>query len=189
MDFVRPRAIPALIAAFAALSAVADCASLEGTYAFTATKPEAPGEPPGTLSAFAGGKDAAKLYRKDTGGSQPSSWTSTETIQRGKFTALATKATLKHVSSKPVLEFVDASGKVLADLPIDAAGRWSCKDGRLERSAERMAGLGDSIRTERADEVLERSARGELVHRTTITVLEPKGVKPSIRESVFPAAR
>jgi hypothetical protein len=188
VDFFRSRAIPALIASlcvFAAQAAV-DCASLEGTFAFAATKPAAPGEPPETLADFTTGKERSKLYRMD---STLASWKESGLSRHPVSSALATKAALKRAPTKTTLQFMDAQGKVLAELGIDELGRWSCKGGNLERRSERTAGVGNVIRTERVDEALERNPAGDLVHRTTVTVLEPKGIKPSSRESVFPAVR
>jgi hypothetical protein len=68
-------------------------------------------------------------------------------------------------------------------------GKWACKGEHLERSTERAAGLGDSIRTEKVTETIERNARGELVYRQVVTVLDPKGVKPTEQTAVFPAVR
>ncbi len=192
MDILRTRAIPALIAAFVAAPALAaaDCASLEGTYRFEAAKATAPGEPPETLADFTTGKEREKLYHHE--GPPPPATKShglipTEPIRRVKSTTLATHATLKRASTKTMLVFMDGKGATLTELGIDEVSRWSCKGERLERNSERMAGLGDSIRTERVDEVLERNPAGDLVHRTTVTTLEPKGIKPAIREAVFPA--
>jgi len=190
VDFIRTRAIPALIAASWAVPAAAavDCAALEGIYRFEATKATMPGEPPETLADFLHNKDTGKLYRIEERGGKVS-FAGSGTIQRGKSTPLATKAALKYSGGKATLRFMDGEGKLLAEHGIGAFGNWSCNKGRLERGSERMAGLGDSIRTERVDELLERNPAGDLVHRTTVTTLEPRGVKPAIRESVFPAIR
>jgi hypothetical protein len=190
VDLFRPRAIPALAFALAVAPVMAaDCASLEGTYAFVASKAAAPGEPPESLSDFVTAKEGStKLYRIDVPGGK-ASYNPGEPIRRGKSTPLATKATLKRSGARTTLQFMDAGNKLLLDADISAFGRWACKGERLERSAERVAGLGDSIRTERMDEVLERNAAGDLVHRTTIATLDPKGIKPVIREAVFPAVR
>ncbi|HEY2627605.1 MAG TPA: hypothetical protein VGI57_00685 [Usitatibacter sp.] len=189
MDLFRPRAIPALVAALLAVPAAAvECASLEGTYRFDATQAASAGEPAESLMDLTTGKERSKLYRVDAPGSK-GAFGGSQAIQRPKTTVLATKATLKRSATKTTLTFMDGGGKVLAELGIDELGRWSCKSGHLERHNERMSGLGDSIRTERVEEVLERSAAGDLVHRTAITTLDPKGIKPAIREAVFPAAR
>lgn len=191
MDLFRPRAIPALIAALGvAVAAAADCKSLEGTYRFEAAKAPAPGEPPETLADFTTGKERGKLYRVEAAqaGGKPASLDRTETIHRVKSTPLARRAALERQGAKTVLRFMDDGGKTLAELGIDELGRWSCKGERLERRSERTAGVGDVIRTERVDEVLERNAGGDLVHRVSVTVLEPRGIKPSSRESVFPKA-
>jgi hypothetical protein len=192
VDFLRPRAIPALAAALIALPAVAaDCASLEGTYRFTASKAPSPTEPPETLADFTTGKEREKLYvvEKAAPGGKPMSLDRSEPIRRLKSTTIATQAALKRMPTKTMLQFMDATGKPLAQLSIDELGHWSCKGEHLERRSERTSGLGDAIRTERVEDVLERNAAGDLVHRTTVTSLDPKGIKPSIREAVFPAVR
>jgi hypothetical protein len=193
VDFLGPRAIPALVAAVlvALPAAAADCASLEGTYRFTAMKAPSPSEPPETLADFTTGKERGKLYltEKAPPGGKPVSLDRGEPIRRLKSTTLATKAALKRTPTRTTLQFMDDAGKTLTELGIDELGHWSCKAEHLERHSERVAGLGDSIRTERVEEVLERSASGDLVHRVNVTVLDPKGIKPSSREAVFPAAR
>ena len=189
MDFFGPRAVPALIASLWAATAAAavDCASVEGTYRFLASTPPPRGEPRETLADFTTGKDRGKLYRGEAPGSNLSAWRASGLVRHPPSTALATKAMLKRSPTKTTLHFMDDQGKPLVDLGIDELGRWSCKGNHLERRAERTAGLANEIRTERIEEVLERNATGDLVHRVTVTVVEPKGVKPAIRETVFPA--
>jgi hypothetical protein len=197
VDLIRSRAIPALIAALAAVpSAAAECSSLEGTYRFESSSPPVPGQPPFNLGELGMKmRPGDKIYEVEGGATakakaEPKSLNPSEPIRRLKSTLLASSATLKRTPSGTQLDIKDAKGIVLAaNANLDAYTRWHCKDNRLERSSERMAGLGDSIRTERVEEVLERNAAGDLVHRQTITVLEPKGVKPTTRESVFPAVR
>jgi hypothetical protein len=192
VDFFSPRAVPALIASLCvSAAAAADCASLEGTYRFSATKAPSPGEPPETLADFTTGKERDKLYltEKPSAKNTPASLDRTAPIHRLKFTTLATKAALKRSPTKTTLQFMSDDGKVLTELGVDELGHWSCNTEHLERSSERVAGLGDSIRTEKVVEVLERNPAGDLVHRVTVTVLEPKGVKPASREAVFQAIR
>ncbi len=189
MDFLRTRAIPALIAASWAASAVAavDCASLEGTYRFASSTAPPRGEPQETLADFTTGKQRGKLYRTEAAGSNLAAWSSSGMTRHPPSTALATQASLKRTPTKTTLQFLDGQGKPLVELGIDELGHWSCKGGRLARQSERTAGTVNEIRTERVEEVLERNGAGDLIHRVTVTVLDPKGVKPAIRESVFPA--
>jgi hypothetical protein len=188
VDFLRPRAIPALIAAsLAALAAAAECSSLEGTYRFVSSSAPAAGQEADTLADLGiGAKDSGKLYRLDSKGGA-ASFNATQTIQRPKRTLLAATATLRRTASGTFLDVKDAQGATLATVvSIDVYGKWTCKGARLTRSAERTAGLGDSIRTEKVAESIERNAEGELVYRQTVSA---KGVKPSERVVVFPAAR
>jgi hypothetical protein len=191
VDLFRPRAIPALIASLwvAAATAAVDCASLEGTYRFASSTPPPRGEPPETLADFTTGKERSKLYRTEAKGSDLAAWSASGLSRHPLSTALATKAALKRTQTKTTLQFIDEQGKTLVELGIDELGRWSCKGGHLERHNERTAGTVNEIRSERVEEILERNAAGDLVHRLTVTVLEPKGVKPTTRESVFPAIR
>ncbi len=186
MDLFRPRAIPALIASLWVLAATAavDCASLEGTYRFASSTPPPRGEPQETLADFTTGKERSKLYRSDP---NLAAWSASGLSRRPPSAAIATKAALKRTQTKTTLQFMDDQGKALVELGIDELGRWTCKGGHLERHNERTAGTASEIRTERVEEVLERSAAGDLVHRTTVNVLEPKGAKaPAPRETVFP---
>jgi hypothetical protein len=185
MDLLRPRAIPALIAALACASAAADCASLGGTYRY---KSAGPGEPI-SLSVLTLSKERTKLFRVDDKGTGPGALAGgSEPIRARKVTPLAETATLIHTSKDTRLRFIDASGKALAEMTINDTGRWSCKGNHLERTKERTAGLGEAIRTEKVVETLERDAKGDLILRTTVTVVDAP-VKPKVTEARFPAAR
>jgi hypothetical protein len=183
VDLFRPRAIPALIAALACVSAAADCASLHGTYRFSAASGEA------KLSDLTLSRERSKLFRVDERGTGPSSFGGGAVIQRRKVTPIAEKATLAHSAKGTRLRYMDAAGKTLAETGIDDTGRWACKGNHLERSRERTAGLGEEIRSEKVVETLERNAAGDLVLRETVTILRPAGSKPKVTESRFPAAR
>ena len=113
----------------------------------------------------------------------------TQPIQRPKVTHLASTVKLTHARGGTSLRFLDATGKPLAELSINATGRWTCKDAHLERRAERTAGLGEVMRTERVEERLERNSAGDLVYRETLTVIAPPGGKPKVSEARFAAAR
>jgi hypothetical protein len=183
VDFLRPRAIPALIAALALPCAAADCASLQGTYRFASAAGEA------KLSDLTLSRERSKLFRVDEKGTGPASLGGGNVIQRRKVTPIAETAALSHSSKGTRLRYMDAAGKALAESTIDDTGRWACKGNHLERSRERTAGLGDEIRSEKVVETLERNAAGDLVLRETVTVLKPPGSKPKVTESRFPAAR
>ena len=181
MDFLRTRAIPALIAALALPCAAADnCAPLQATYRY---KSVGPGEPI-SLSVLTLSKERSKLFRLEDKGTAPAAG---GLIRAPKSTPLAETATLIHSPKDTRLRFMDASGKVLAEMTINDTGRWACKAGRLERTRERTAGLGEAIRTEKVVETLERNDTGDLVLRTTVTVLKPPGPGPKPVEARFPA--
>ena len=185
MDLLRPRAIPALIAALAATCAAADCASLQGTYKYKSAGPATELK----LSDLSMSRERSKLYRVEEKGSSPGALTGGYMIQRPKTTPLAETVTLAHSAKDTRLKFMDAAGKPLAEMTINDTGRWSCKGNHLERSKERTAGLGDVIRTEKVVETLEKNAAGDLVYRETASVAgAPPGTKPKVTEARFPAA-
>ena len=185
MDFLRPRAVPALIAALALPCAAAvDCASLQGTYRFTSA-----GSGEAKLSDLTLSRERSKLFRMDEKGTGPGSLAGSQVIQRRKVTPIAETAALAHSPKGTRMRYMDAAGKTLADIGIDDGGRWACKANRLERSRERTAGLGDEIRSEKVVETLERNAAGDLILRETVTILRPPGSKPKVTETRFPAVR
>jgi hypothetical protein len=187
LDLLRSRAVPALIAALClpALAGAADCSALEGTYRFTSVGPGQSRQ----LSDLTFGPEVNKLYRIDAKGSAPGPLNSTQTIRRPKTTLLASTATLIHSAGRTRFRFMDPAGATLAEMGIDAPVRWTCTAGRLERSVERTAGLGNVIRTEKVAEVLWRTEAGDLVYLETLTVIDPPGAKPVRREATFPRAR
>ena len=189
MDFLGPRAIPALIAAASLhplAAGAADCAALDGTYRYESAATA--GASPRYLSDLTLGPERRKLFQMDAR-SSPGSLNPAQTLQRPKVIHLAATATVKHVGSGASLRFMDASGRQLAEMGIDATGRWTCKDARLERRSERTAGLGDVIRTERVEEALERNGAGDLVYRQAVMIVDPPGGKPVSSEARFPAVR
>jgi hypothetical protein len=185
MDLLRPRAIPALIAALACASAAADCASVQGTYRY---KSAGPGESV-SLSVLTLSKERSKLFRVDDQGTGPGSLAGGTQMRPPKTTPLAETATLTHSAKDTRLRFMDASGKALAEMTINDTGRWACKGTRLERSRSRTAGLGEAIRTEKVVETLERNDAGDLVLKTAVTVVSPPGPAPKVVEARFPAVR
>jgi hypothetical protein len=179
------------IAAFGALlclpvfATAADCSKLDGTYRFKANG--ATGTEPAELSGLSTGPERRNLFKYEgpppTGG-----LSSTQPRTRPKVTVLATSATLAYAPKNTRLKYMDATGKVLAKSRIDSPDPWTCKGERLVRSLERTGGLGNAIRTERVEEVLERDAAGNLVHRESTTIIE--GCKGSHKkESVYAAVR
>jgi hypothetical protein len=79
VDFLRTRAIPALIAALALPCAAADnCAPLQATYRY---KSVGPGEPI-SLSVLTLSKERSKLFRVDDKGTAPGSLTGGATAIR-----------------------------------------------------------------------------------------------------------
>ena len=181
MDLLRPRAIPALIAALALLCAAADCTALQGTYRFKSAGPATKVK----LSDLSMSRERSKLFHVESKGSGAGSG---GVIQRPKTTPLAETVALTTSSKDTRLKFMDAAGKPLAEITIHDTGRWTCKDGKLERSKERTAGLADIVRTEKVVETLERNAAGDLVYRESATVVGAKN-PPKITEARFPATR
>jgi hypothetical protein len=185
MDLVRPRAIPALIAALALPCAAADCASLQGKYQFQS---QSSGSTPAIkLSDLSMSREGTKLYRVEDKGTGPGFLAGGQPMQRKKVTWLAETATLSHSPNDTRLKFMDAAGKPLAEMTINDTGRWSCKSNRLERTRERTAGLADMIRTEKVAETLERNAAGDLVLRESVTVAGVSGAQPKVNEAHFRA--
>ena len=185
MDFLRPRAIPALIAALALPCAAADCTTLAGTYRFKSAGPAMDAK----LSDLSMSRERSKLYRVEEKGSGPGALSGGNLIQRPKTIPLAETVALTYTAKDTRLKFMDAAGKPLAEMTINDTGRWSCKGTRLERAKERTAGLADMIRTEKVLESLERNAQGDLVYREAVSVVGAKQAAPKVTEARFPAAR
>lgn len=167
MDILRPRAIPALIAAALAMGvAKADCGVLAGTYAF---KPDTSTDDR-TLASLVEG-DRRKLFRYPAPTGAPQSWTSGAPRSRVKAEALATAATFKPNGTGGAFSFLDDKGMAITSLGIGQG--WACKGDRLERTGERMAGNAEGIRTDRIEEAL-FVADGHLVYEETVTPIEPR---------------
>jgi hypothetical protein len=187
VDFLRTRAIPPLIACLAcACASAADCSSLNGTYRDEEASPG--GAERHYLSDLTMERGRDKLFHVERGAG-PGGLSPSAPIQRPRVSHLAASATLTYAPRKTRLRFVDARGGVLAELGIDSTDPWTCKDGRLTRSAQRTSGLGDAVRTERIEETLERSAAGDLVHRETRTAVDGAPGKALGFEAHFPSAR
>ena len=184
MDLLRPRAIPALIAALALPCAAADCTTLAGTYRFKSAGPAMDAK----LSDLSMSRERSKLYRVEEKGSGPGALSGGNLIQRPKTIPLAETVALTYSAKDTRLRFMDVAGKPLAEMTINDTGRWSCKGGRLERSKERTAGLGDVVRTEKLTETLQKDAAGDLIYRESAMVVGGKN-PPKVLEARFPAAR
>ena len=170
MDLLRPRAIPALIAAaLAAGAAHADCSALAGTYAF---RPEASATvtEERTLASLVEG-DRRKLFKAAAPSGSAQSWTSGAPRARAKAEPLATAAAFKANEAGGTFTFLDDKGAALASLGIGQG--WACKGDRLLRGGERMVGAGEVIRTDRVEEAL-FVADGHLVYDETVTPVEPR---------------
>jgi len=183
MDLFRPRAIPALIALLAMPVAHAACEGLDGTYRYQGASP-VDGRTP-YLSDLTLGPERRKLMRS-AAPAKKQGLTSEEPRSHQKVTHLAETARLTTVARGATFEFHDANDKVLATIGIGEG--WSCRDGRLERSEERTAGLGENIRTERVEQRLAKSG-GDLVYSETVTIIEPAGGKPRHVEVRYAAVR
>jgi len=176
----------AALACAAALAAHADCGKLDGTYRFRPL--EQSSETTESLANLATvGRDLPKLLHHEAQPRIEGGLSSSQIQARPKVTDIAVAGTLAYAPGAAKWRFVDAAGKPLATLPLDASRPWTCSGDRLTRSYQRIGGLGDNIRTDRIDEALERDAAGALVHRETITTIEGgKGTR--VRESHYPAA-
>lgn len=168
-----------------AFAAAADCSKLDGTYRFTSNG--STDAEPVNLSALTIGPERRKLFKVE-GPASPGGLSSSQPRTRPKTTVLAASATLAYAPKNTRLKYMDAAGNVLAESRIDSPDPWACDGARLVRGFERIGGLGDAIRRERIEEVLERDAAGNLVHRETTTVIEGgKGTRK--KENVYAAAR
>ena len=180
MDLLGPGAVPALILAAGlapAIAAGADCKALEGRYRVIPMGASA-ADPAAALNQIAEGPERSKLYRLE-GGSKPSSLTQGGMMTRPKYALLAATGVLKYTPGATRIEFFDAAGKSIATTGIEKAAQWRCRSGRLERSYSVSAGLGDTVRTERVEETIERNAAGELVLRKLVTGMDLRGKEPA----------
>ena len=184
MDVFRPRAIPALIVATCALVPAASraaCDALAGPYAYRAES----GEPRRTFSDLVDvGGSGRKLFAFDSKATPAQGLGSAQPRARGKTTPLSATVVLKTAGSGMQVEFLDAKGVALATLPFQSG--WRCMGNRLEKSDERLTGLGNDIRTERLEQSLSRTPGGDLLFSETITPVDPPG-KATRAETKFAA--
>ncbi len=184
----KARSVAAYLACAAALGAHADCTKLDGTYRFRPLEPAS--DTTESLAILAAvGRDASKLIRYEAlPHVRGDPLTSSAARGRPKISDIAVAGTLSYAPGAARWRFVDAAGKPLATLPLEASRPWACSGDRLTRTFQRTGGLGDNIRTDRIEEVLERDNTGALVHRETITVIEGgKGTR--VRESRYPGIK
>ena len=189
MDFIRPRAVPALIASLAATAALAGpgCASIDGTYRFEGLPPSHEGST--TLAEFAPRAEAQKLYSSRPGSATPPGFMGNGVMRRPPARkALASRVAFAYEAGGARLRYLDDAGRTLVEARLEASGPWRCEGTRLVRRWERMSGLGDEIRTERVEEALERDGAGRLVHREAVTVIEGSG-RGQVRETRFDPVR
>jgi hypothetical protein len=185
VDFLRTRAVPALIAGALAASqpaVAADCKSLDGTYRY---KAEAAQE--GTTDSLANlvsGPERQKLFKMET--KAPASLSSSAPMQRPKVTPLADTVTLAYAPKATKLRFNDAAGKMIAEFRLDAGGPWACKGDTLQHESEQTVGANGVIRTDQSVQTLRRDG-DILVFAETVTTIDPPGGKPSRGESRFKA--
>lgn len=193
MDLLRPRAVPALIAALGVVAAAAadpGCRAIDGTYRYEAAA-SGPGEP-GTLGEFVTPAARGKLYAPQpapaAAGRAPRNLSGNGVIdipmsmRRRK--SLASRVTFAYDGRSTQLRYLDPAGKTLLEARLEPSVEWRCDGTRLVRTWEHMSGLGDDIRTERVEEALERDGAGNLVHRERVTVLEGSG-RGRLRETRF----
>jgi hypothetical protein len=169
LDFLRPRAIPALAFSLSVLAAHADCSAINGTYLDESM--EKVGGAPLTLSSFVGSKDRAKLFHTERSGPPPSFGGPGQLMSRPKVTRLAEKVTVIY-GPELKLRFVDASGKVLVETQNVTPRRWRCVGGRLERKFQVASGLGEVMRTEETEQVLMAAPAGDLAFIETAKVVD-----------------
>jgi hypothetical protein len=183
LDFLRTRAIPALIAALSCAAAAADCTQLDGKYPMRSGS----GADEASLADLVQGAQRKNLYTAE-GRSAPKDLAPTAPLARPKVTWIATTATLAYRAEGATLRFADREGRMLAELGINSTGRWSCKGSQLERRSERMSGVGDIVRTERVVQSLSREG-DTLVLAETVTIVDPPGGTPKRKDARFKAIR
>ena len=183
MDFLRARAIPALIACGLAAPALAADCTVDGAYQYRSEGSKDTSEGFNRLVQFKQG-EGRKLFKSEGPPQPQQGWGGTEPRSRPKYTVLATRVEI----AGPQVRFLDASGNLLVQATLDSGGKWTCSSGRLQRSSEHLTGIGDSVRTERLDESLRREG-DVLVYSETRTTIDPPGGKPKAHEVRFRSAR
>ena len=171
MDFLRARAIQALVTlvAAAAPGAQANCSAMNGTYVDDSVE-KIEGSPR-TLSSFASPKDRARLVRREQSGPKPTFGGPSQVMQRPKTVKLVSRVALLH-GAELKFRFFDESGVLLAETSSITPRKWNCVSGRLERKFQTMSGLGEAIRTEELEQVLMAAPGGDLVLIETTTVVD-----------------
>ena len=182
MDVFRSRAIPALAALLLAGAAHADCSAIQGTFADESV--EKVDGAPRTLSAFAAFKDRPKLFRQERTGPSPTFGGSGPVMSRPKITRLAETVAVKY-GPELNLRFLDAGGNVLLQTNTTTPRRWRCVEGRLERKFQGAVGLGETVRTEETQQVLQAAPGGDLVLVETVVVTDGPKAPPKRPEVHF----
>lgn len=184
MDFLRPRAIPALIALLLPGLVHAACDKLAGTYRYFSA-----GKPTDSLANYADGPGGEKRklfkYLTPMKAATPGDLASSAPRARVKYEHLAATVGFTPRADGADLEFFDAAGNRLVRLALAAGFR--CEGDRLTRSEERLAGLGDAVSELRVEESFSRDADGSLVHRETTSTVGGKD-KPKASEARFAPA-
>ena len=178
MDFLRPRAIPALIALALLPAAVhAACDTLQGTYQYYSG-----GKDREALSTFVDGPAKKKLF-KSIGPSKPGGdLASTAPRARMKVEHLASTVALRPRGNGAELEFFDAKGASLARVAL--APGFRCTGDKLARTEERLSGLGNAIREIKVEESFSRAPDGSLLRREVTTTVGAK-TPPQTSEALF----
>ena len=176
MDFLGPRAIPALVAALGIAAAGGEepvpCASIAGVYANLSV--ETRGGSLRRLSDFASADQRRRLHRFEGGGSSLLQGEAPKA--RPKMTPLASRVVVAvSAAGGAVLRYFDENGKLLSQTRMDLPGGWKCSKAGLERAEENLSGLGNDIRTERVEQLLHRDDEGDLVLTETVTNLDAPG--------------
>ena len=192
MDLFRARAGAALAGLLlAGGAAAADCSALVGTYAFDSV--EKPDGIARTLAELAPDKHRGALYKyeRPAASTQPGFASGQLRARPARPIPLATSVRLAQKAGAISIHYLDASGKVLVETALaQAPARWKCDAGQLKRAFETTGGLGESIRTQRTEQVLSRTGDGDLVLSETAAVVKPAGVAPPRRtEAHFKRAR
>jgi hypothetical protein len=188
LDFLRTRAIPALIALGLAVPAfAADCAAVDGTYQYKAEPGAGMDAATFNVLVLLPQGASSKLFKSEATAQQ--GFGAGELKSRPKVTPLSSKVKLAYHAGGSQVTFLDADGKALIEVGLNSGGKWACKDGRLERSSERMSGgASGEIRTDRVQQSLQRTGDA-LVFTETLTTIDPPGGKPRRSETRFKAAR
>jgi hypothetical protein len=170
VDFLRPRAVPALAFAVAcgAAAAADDCSAIAGTY----------------RNADSGKPSARHLDYLASVGLQPDPRITkverTHVTVRPKITHFAETVTLEARPEGLGMQFRDAKGVALADHIANWPHPWVCKGGSYEWSEQIEAGLGDKFVQIEERQVLMPGPAGDLL--LVIERNDPRDKPPQSRK-------